>query len=149
MTRERYIPKDAKRPPPRGRCRWCTGPVPRGRLSFCSPECVHQYRLRSDPVYLATCAFARDGGVCQRCGVDTVALSRDLRALARSDPDAYAARCAALGVTVREGLRRQWALHHVTRVADGGGQCGLDGVSTRCLSCHKAEHRAQTPTTAC
>src|SRR5580698_7964702 len=36
----------------RALCRWCRLEVPRGRYTFCSEWCVHEWRLRSDPGYL-------------------------------------------------------------------------------------------------
>ena len=38
---------------PNGRtlCRWCNLEVPKRRRSFCSPYCVHEWRLRTDPGY--------------------------------------------------------------------------------------------------
>lgn len=33
--------------------------------------------------------------------------------------------------------RTYWDADHVVRVADGGGECGLDGYRTLCQPCHK------------
>jgi 5-methylcytosine-specific restriction endonuclease McrA len=61
--------------------------------------------------------FARDHGICARCGRDTVA----------------------------EGIG--WEADHVRPVADGGGQCPLDQLRTLCrYPCHEivtAEWRRQ------
>src|ERR1700683_5743827 len=61
---------------PAGRplCRWCRYEVPKGRRTFCSEACVHEWKLRTDPGYLRERVFERDKGVCASCGLDTVAL---------------------------------------------------------------------------
>jgi 5-methylcytosine-specific restriction protein A len=51
-----------------GFCRWCLGPVPPPKQTFCGPLCVHEWKLRSDPGYLRKCVLKRDGGVCASCG---------------------------------------------------------------------------------
>lgn len=55
---------------PNGRvlCRRCSTEVPAGRRTFCSNECVHEWRLRTDPGYLRHQTFHRDKGVCAKCG---------------------------------------------------------------------------------
>ncbi len=35
-----------------------------------------------------------------------------------------------------------WECHHVVAVAEGGGECGLDGLVTLCRSCHLIETAA-------
>lgn len=52
-------------------CRWCKTPVPPPRRTFCSNECVHEARLRSDPGYLRDETHKRDKGICAACGHDT------------------------------------------------------------------------------
>src|SRR6202051_3663885 len=68
---------------PAGRplCRWCRTEVPKGRRTFCSENCVHEWKLRTDPGYLRDKVFARDRGVCAKCGVDTMRLRGDMRKL--------------------------------------------------------------------
>ena len=76
--------------------------------------------------------FARDRGVCAACGVDTLALRRDMRKLD------YAARREVLKKwKLREGSRKSlWDADHVVPVAEGGGQCDLSNMRTLCLLCH-------------
>ena len=54
----------------RGLCRWCSLEVPRGRFTFCSPYCVHEWKLRTQPGYLREQVFERDRGDLRglRCG---------------------------------------------------------------------------------
>jgi 5-methylcytosine-specific restriction endonuclease McrA len=114
-------------------CRWCGTEVPKPRRTFCSDACVHQWKLRTDPGYLREKVFERDGGVCAQCGVDTVAIRRDMRKLD------YAARKKFLKQWgLREGSRKSlWDADHVLPVAEGGGQCDLSNMRTLCLKCHR------------
>jgi 5-methylcytosine-specific restriction protein A len=120
---------------PAGRplCRWCGTEVPKGRRSFCSEECVHEWKLRTDPGYLRHKVFARDRGVCAQCGADTVALRRDMRKL-----DFAARRQFLKRWKLREGSRKSlWDADHIVPVAEGGGQCDLANMRTLCLVCHR------------
>ena len=104
--------------------------MPRGRFTFCGPDCVHQWRLRTDAGYLREQVFARDRGVCARCGLDTEALRRDKRKLD------WAARRR---FEKEWGLRRHlWDADHILPVAEGGGECDLANMRTLCLKCHQA-----------
>ncbi len=110
-------------------CRRCGAAVPKGRFTFCGAECVHQWKLRTDPAYLRAQVFARDRGVCSLCGVDTEALRRDKRKLD------YRARKQ---FEKDWGSRRNlWDADHVVAVADGGGECGLSNLRTLCVPCHR------------
>jgi 5-methylcytosine-specific restriction protein A len=115
-------------------CRWCRNEVTaKRRRTFCSDDCVHAWKLRTDPAYLRDKVFERDKGVCAQCGVDTVALRRDMRKLD------YAARRQFLKQwRLREGSRKSlWDADHVVPVAEGGGQCDLSNMRTLCLLCHR------------
>lgn len=57
----------------KGQCRWCAGPVPRPRRSWCSQACVEAYKIRADGGYARMKVFERDRGVCAVCGIDTEA----------------------------------------------------------------------------
>ncbi len=121
---------------PNGRplCRWCHLELPPGRRrTFCSPYCVHEWRLRSDPGYLRDQVFARDHGVCALCGIDTAAEYRRLRR-AR-----YTRRRALLASWGLQSLNRRslWDADHIVPVAEGGGECDLDNLRTLCLRCHR------------
>lgn len=35
-----------------------------------------------------------------------------------------------------------WQADHIVPIAEGGGECGLDGLRTLCTCCHKRETRA-------
>ncbi len=112
-------------------CRWCGAEVPPRRRTFCGPACVHEWKLRTDPGYLRAQVFARDRGVCARCGIDTEALRKDKRKLD------WAARKAF----EKEWGRRKnlWDADHIVPVVEGGGECGLENMRTLCLRCHREE----------
>lgn len=61
-------------------CRYvrCNNEVPKGRRTWCSDGCVHEYRLRSDWNYARTQLRKREKGVCQVCGADTRKFKRSL-----------------------------------------------------------------------
>jgi len=63
-------------------CRWCGGPVPAGRRSWCSQECVHEGLMRAQPGYARRKVFERDHGVCSACGLDCARLERIAERLA-------------------------------------------------------------------
>lgn len=117
----------------RGLCRWCSIEVPARRFTFCSDDCVHEWKLRSQPGYLREHILKRDRGVCAHCGLDTL---REHRKLKR-----------ARG-TIRQALMRQWGFStrmrkslwdadHILPVTEGGGECDLDNIRTLCLRCHR------------
>ena len=75
MSKRRIpIPPQKRGPDGERLCRWCLGPVPKGRRTFCSKECVHEGMLRSDPGYLRAQTKNRDNGICLACGTDTEAI---------------------------------------------------------------------------
>jgi len=127
----RSLPKGANG---RALCRWCAIEVPRGRRTFCSPDCVHEWKLRTDPGYLREQVFARDRGVCAVCRRDTEALRKDFRKL-----DYRSRRQFLKEWGVKETTRRSlWDADHVVPVAEGGGECDLANMRTLCLKCHRA-----------
>ena len=115
-------------------CRWCGIEVPPGRRTFCSPDCVHEWKLRTDPGFLREQVLARDRGVCAVCGVDTEGLRKEFRKL-----DYQARRQFLKEWKLKEGWRRSlWDADHVIAVAEGGGECDLANMRTLCLKCHRA-----------
>ena len=118
----------------RNLCRWCSLEVPRGRQTFCSDFCVHEWRLRTDPGYLREKVFERDRGHCAQCGMDCVAEATQLKRLRGA---ARLKRYAQWGL--RPGARTTlWDADHILPVVEGGGECDLDNLRTLCLKCHRA-----------
>lgn len=101
---------------PNGRvlCRRCSTECRSSRQTFCGPECVHAWKLTTQPRYQARFVFARDRGICAICGRDF------------------------------GGLRapRRWDVDHILPVSEGGGGCGIEGLRTLCRACHRAETAA-------
>jgi 5-methylcytosine-specific restriction protein A len=132
---------------PNGRliCRCgCGMEVSPPRRTFFSDNCVHEWRLRSDPGYLRAVVQQRDKGICTECGRDCEALYREVRELQRkSDWKSYKEAIARLnqegfsldGYSPQSG--RFWQADHIIPVAEGGGECGLDNLRTLCTPCHK------------
>lgn len=85
MGETKRIPERAGFRRPDGKCRWCGVALPNKRWTFCSDECVHQHKLRTQPTYQADHVFQRDRGICCQCGLDTEAVRVELREAARAD----------------------------------------------------------------
>lgn len=131
-----------KGPAGRNLCRWCDLEVPRGRFTFCSAFCVHEWKLRSQPAYLRQQVFTRDHGICALCAVDTTVAARSLR-YSRGPRRAQLLLYWGLRTRTRKSL---WDADHITPVCEGGGECDLDNLRTLCLRCHRlvtAEMRAR------
>jgi 5-methylcytosine-specific restriction protein A len=57
-------------------CRWCRQETPSKRRTFCNdPQCLHEWKIRSDVGYMRGRVWSRDQGVCALCGVNTVILA--------------------------------------------------------------------------
>jgi 5-methylcytosine-specific restriction endonuclease McrA len=123
-----------KGPEGRSLCRRCSAEVPKGRRSFCSETCVHEWKLRTDPGYLREKVFERDRGVCAKCKLDTDALRKHFLKL-----DYKARYKFLLEWNLKDGFRRSlWDADHIIPVAEGGGECDLSNMRTLCLKCHRA-----------
>jgi len=104
---------------------------------------------------------ARDGGICALCGTDTLATGRAYdaarEAIARESQERFPRnlthrydwqsielghlriRAKAIGF---DPHRHTWEADHIVPVVEGGGGCGLDGLRTLCLACHRRETAA-------
>src|ERR1700761_6452650 len=117
----------------RGLCRWCSLEVPPRRFTFCSDDCVHEWKLRSQPAYLREQILKRDRGVCVHCGLDTIKEHRSLK-LARGERRVTLMRHWGLSSKIRRSL---WDADHILPVTEGGGECDLDNIRTLCVRCHR------------
>jgi hypothetical protein len=120
-------------PSGRGLCRWCSLEVPRGRYTFCSEFCVHEWKLRTQPAYLREKVLERDRGICAGCGTDTIAAARKLR-FSRGSGRMVLLQYWGLRTRSRKTL---WDADHITPVIQGGGECDLSNIRTLCLRCHR------------
>ena len=143
-----------KGPNGRALCRQCGTEVPKGSRSFCSVACVHTWKLTTDPGYQRKQVFARDKGVCQACGLDTVELERAFRAAARAryqeetdrDPPHPTSDYWRYGPRKENDLLKRlgfivgrsfWEMDHVHAVVEGGGGCSIGNLRTLCVPCHR------------
>ncbi|CAN5469008.1 hypothetical protein BH23ACI1_BH23ACI1_02500 [soil metagenome] len=112
-------------------CRWCRGAVARPRRTFCSGDCVHEWKVRSSPWYVRQQVKKRDKGTCRRCGFNVVKAHREWT---RSKPPASDRPARKAWRTAKP----RWEADHIVPVADGGGECGLDNYRLLCRACHVA-----------
>ena len=114
-------------------CRWCRVEVPKGRRTFCSDWCVHEWRLRTDSSYLRQHVLHRDKGICAYCTVDTRAAYAQLKR-SRGKQRKFLLGYWGLNRISRKSL---WDADHILPVAEGGGECDLSNLRTLCLACHR------------
>ena len=119
----------------RAPCRWCGLEVPRGRFTFCSEYCVHEWKLRTNPGYLREQVYLRDRGACAHCGLNTHAAYAELK---RSRGACRLKLLAHWGLK-RISRKSLWDADHVVPVAEGGGECDIDNLRTLCLVCHRKQ----------
>ncbi len=98
-------------------CRWCSRETPGPRRTFCGPDCVHEWKIRSQPTYARSVVWGRDGGVCASC----------------------ATQCGRTGES-----DTPWEMDHIIPVVEGGGACGLENLRTLCRPCHVAATKLLT-----
>lgn len=153
----------------KGICSWCGELVKPPRRSWCGDACVHEWNIRTNPTYVRRLLFARDKGVCAKCGLDTDKALRELRAAIRLDEiqtDVRIGRGSStqwlaqerwvsrfpnfhlLANQYRIPMKRRdiwkfplWEAAHIVAVCEGGGVCTLDNYQTLCANCHQADTR--------
>lgn len=122
-------------------CRCGCGRAPTGRrTTFYSDDCVHNWKIRTDPGYVRAQLWKRDKGVCQECGLDTGLVRDAIQDLQRHHPYGF-------GTTGRKWMvenqlrlgKTLWEAHHVVPVSEGGGLCGLEGYASVCIWCHRVK----------
>lgn len=122
-------------------CRFCEKLVSPPRRTFCSKECVHEWKLRSSGSYARYCVFKRDKGICYKCGLDCHKLKKQANQIRMAEgKDAYKDFCKSHGIPWKQ--KSFWQNHHKVAVAEFGGQCGLENLATICYPCHKVETAA-------
>jgi 5-methylcytosine-specific restriction endonuclease McrA len=138
-------------------CRWCGKDVPKGKRTWCSDECVHEFMIRKDPSYIRIKVFERDKGVCAICGLDTEKFKKDFMQFFHSIPyktggqplyDSCGNEFYSLGgglkykiaATLQGPLSQTfWEADHIVPVVEGGLEIGMDNLRTLCRFCHKVE----------
>ena len=115
-------------------CRWCDKPVPKGRRTWCSRECVEEWRVRGDWKAIRLRIIERDK-VCRICRGQ-----RPVR-------DEYASKWSSHPVLFsRYGLEAwgphsiirydRWEVDHIVAVDDGGTDEPAN-LRLLCRPCHK------------
>ena len=138
---------------PRGPCRCGCGRMPpKGRRTFFGDDCVHRWKIRTDPGYVRGQLYQRDHGICGSCGLDTDLVRQSVDELAREQnrwrynnlPGYGPGQLGRKWLTEHKLLSGKsfWEAHHVVAVAEGGGLCDLDGYVTCCVWCHRRETAA-------
>jgi 5-methylcytosine-specific restriction protein A len=132
-------------------CRWCEKEVDPPRITFCSNECVHNWKLRSNIKYLRQHVYMRDCGICARCNKDTRLLKiklEDLRAVLLREvgkeweqSETWTVCLRENHLTRKEAWKSLWHADHILPVTKGGGQCGISGIQSLCIQCHKKRHK--------
>ena len=144
-------------------CRECRNECPGARRTFCSKECVHEWKCRTDRTYQRQQVLKRDKGICADCGHDCVADEEEYRSHkwlalgSKKDPKTghwvYATSEEVEGAktamaTIRERNQAKshrmtfWDMDHKIPVIEGGGGCGLENLETCCIPCHKKRTKA-------
>ena len=121
-------------------CRYCKGSVKPPRRTFCSKDCVHEYRIRSDGQYLRECIYNRDQGICAICGIDTKIIAMMILSSDRQSIDVLLKQYNindTRKITPKKNGGGLWDADHIIPVKNGGGECGLENLRTLCISCHK------------
>lgn len=134
-----YILK--KGPNGRNLCRSCQVEVTPPRRTFCSDECVHLFRMKTDWSYLKKLVKARDKGICRNCGLDCKRLKKELRLLRG---EALVKKCAELDLPLSRSRGNLFDIDHVIPIADGGEAFpGLEGLLLLCYFCHRDKTRKE------
>lgn len=162
MTRQLHLSRELIHE--KGRCRWCGSPVPKGRKSWCSDQCVKEFRIEAWPSEARQAVFERDHGICATCQRDCEAVQARIEKLAKEalrydrEEVGFEAgptrldrwRCwkRIQGWLNRLGLAHEggfnihslWHHHHIIPVCQGG-MTVLSNLQTLCVCCHKTESR--------
>ena len=140
MSTQRCMPGGSVRPSslPRGEtgralCRWCALEVPRGRFTFCSEWCVHEWRMRTSPSYVRQQVLKRDKGICAECRVNTLSVFLRMKKARGKSRDEMLKHWGLK----KMNRRSLWDADHILPVAEGGGECDLRNLRTLCLLCHR------------
>jgi len=128
---------------PPGRCRWCGEPVvKKGKPSFgrWHPDCVKAYQIAAWPNETRKAVFARDKGICVKCGLDTCdpVHHRDLieKHGWQNHTDAWLRHWLS---SRRSGAGIRWQADHIVELKDCERDItmwSLGNLQTLCTACH-------------
>ena len=123
-------------------CRWCGKGVTPPKRTMCSPECVHELKLRISGRYLRDCVYKRDKGMCAICKIDTKEIAKKAIILEGEELVNYLNEnkiSLNRKIWVKKHGGGLWDADHIIPVKEGGGLCGLENMRTLCIKCHKNE----------
>lgn len=129
-------------------CRWCQGDVYAPRRTFCSDNCVHEHRLRTNNKYLRECVYKRDKGICAECSIDTKLIAKELKQYHYKSVR-HKELLVKYGISEKRKIWKRkyggglWDADHIKPVCKGGGLCGLENMKTLCILCHKAKTKKE------
>lgn len=127
------------------RCRYCGNIVSGRRRTFCSDQCVHEYKIRSNYNYAREQVYLRDHSICAQCGLNTdlVKAEYEVKAkkLAESEGRPHRWKIVFDRMASEDGWpphhRTWWEADHIVAIAEGGGMGGIETYQTLCYKCHK------------
>lgn len=134
---------------PNGRplCRQCGTETTPPKRTFCSDECIHNWKIRSQGAYAREQVFERDRGVCASCGLNTEELKSVLYKVRNEKGEqAYEDLLEDFGRKTGYSFpldKHSWEADHIKPVQFGGGSCGLENLQTLCVPCHRVKTRRQ------
>lgn len=122
-------------------CRWCERPITAAnRKTYCSNECSHHYRIRSDNRYVRWSVWNRDAGVCAVCTRRTADLNAQWRTWCETYPGKDVKSWGGFDnwkfPRAYNLAKTWWEADHIVPIKEGGGMCGLEGLQTLCVPCH-------------
>jgi hypothetical protein len=121
-------------------CRWCGMGVKPPKRTMCSPECVHELKLRINGRYLRDCVYKRDRGICAICNIDTKKTASTANRLTCEEKIKFLednSISTKRKIWVQKHGGGLWDADHIIAVKEGGGLCGLENIRTLCIKCHK------------
>lgn len=132
---------------PNGRplCRFCSKETNPPRRTFCSDDCVNNFKMQTSANYIRKRVEDRDHGKCKECGLDTHALKQVLyQVRAQRGFGAYQALLFEYKQKYNYDFalnKHYWEADHIQAVCLGGGEATIENYQTLCVPCHRKKTR--------
>ena len=115
-------------------CRWCGTEVSGRRRTWCSEECVEEFRTNHDWAHIRYLVQKRDNGICNICKTDTIELRKEINKLR------HLFKCRSFNFYNAFGISPHrydlWDADHIIPRSEGGVN-HPDNIRTLCIWCHK------------